>query len=165
MAATYFPNAIISYTSATIVESASALRAPNAMSVQNEKLNCVVFPEFHIEILILCINSIQVYHVAYAIIKFANSPRAGTWVLERSSDHGKTFHPWQYFASTKSDCVHMFGIDPFEGITSDDSAICTSKHSDVVPLEGGEVRKFRQPLSLDLENCRRSASLHRSLFR
>nr|XP_039265768.1 laminin subunit alpha-5-like isoform X2 [Styela clava] len=81
----------------------------------------------------------QVFHVAYAIIKFANSPRAGTWVLERSSDHGKTFQPWQYFANSNSDCYNLFGIDAFEEITSDDTVICTSEYSDVVPLERGEV--------------------------
>ncbi|XP_039265221.2 laminin subunit alpha-5-like isoform X2 [Styela clava] len=81
----------------------------------------------------------QVFHVAYAIIKFANSPRAGTWVLERSSDHGKTFQPWQYFANSDSDCHNLFGIDAFEEITSDDSVMCTSEYSDVVPLERGEV--------------------------
>lgn len=29
-----------------------------------------------------------------------NSPRPGVWVLERSADHGQTYHPWQYFADT-----------------------------------------------------------------
>lgn len=40
----------------------------------------------------------QLFHVAYILIKFANSPRPDLWVLERSVDHGKTFTPWQYFA-------------------------------------------------------------------
>lgn len=60
-------------------------------------------------------------------------------MLERSSDHGATFQPWQYFANSNSDCHNLFGIDAFEEITSDNSVICTSEYSDVVPLESGEV--------------------------
>lgn len=45
----------------------------------------------------------QLFHVAYILIKFANSPRPDLWVLERSVDHGRTFRPWQYFAR-KSPC-------------------------------------------------------------
>lgn len=46
---------------------------------------------------------LQLFHVAYILIKFANSPRPDLWVLERSMDHGRTFTPWQYFAR-KSPC-------------------------------------------------------------
>nr|CAB3263372.1 laminin subunit alpha-5 [Phallusia mammillata] len=81
----------------------------------------------------------QVFHVAYVLIKFANSPRAGTWVLERSSDYGASYQPWQYFANTNSDCYNLFGMDSLEEITRDDSVKCTSDYSSVVPLENGEV--------------------------
>ncbi|TNN25872.1 Laminin subunit alpha-3 [Liparis tanakae] len=40
----------------------------------------------------------QLFHVAYILLKFANSPRPDLWVLERSVDNGRTFTPWQYFA-------------------------------------------------------------------
>uniref|UniRef100_A0A8C3D1F8 Laminin subunit alpha 3 n=1 Tax=Cairina moschata TaxID=8855 RepID=A0A8C3D1F8_CAIMO len=40
----------------------------------------------------------QLFHVAYILIKFANSPRPDLWILERSVDFGKTYTPWQYFA-------------------------------------------------------------------
>lgn len=46
----------------------------------------------------------QLFHVAYILIKFANSPRPDLWVLERSVDHGRTFTPWQYFAR-ESRCI------------------------------------------------------------
>lgn len=36
--------------------------------------------------------------MAYVLIKFANSPRPDLWVLERSTDFGLTYEPWQYFA-------------------------------------------------------------------
>lgn len=45
-----------------------------------------------------CFFPFQLFHVAYILIKFANSPRPDLWVLERSVDHGRTFTPWQYFA-------------------------------------------------------------------
>ncbi|RXM93883.1 Laminin subunit alpha-5 [Acipenser ruthenus] len=40
----------------------------------------------------------QLFHVAYVLIKFANSPRPDLWVLERSINFGDTYQPWQYFA-------------------------------------------------------------------
>lgn len=36
--------------------------------------------------------------MAYVLIKFANSPRPDLWVLERSTDFGHTYQPWQFFA-------------------------------------------------------------------
>lgn len=36
--------------------------------------------------------------MAYVLIKFANSPATDLWVLERSTDFGHTYQPWQYFA-------------------------------------------------------------------
>ena len=84
------------------------------------------------------------------LIKFANSPRAGTWVLERSSDGGKTFQPWQYFANTVSDCYNFFGEESEEEITRDDSVICTEKYSTVVPLENGEVSSIHHKMIIYL---------------
>ena len=49
--------------------------------------------------------------MAYIVIKFANSPRAGRWVLERSLD-GEHFTPWQYFANHPSECERLFGTAP-----------------------------------------------------
>lgn len=69
-----------------------------------------------------------------------NSPRPGVWILERSTDNGKTYSPLQYFADTPSDCVEYFGVDSLRPIIEDDSVICETKFSKVVPLEGGEVR-------------------------
>ncbi|VDK44418.1 unnamed protein product [Anisakis simplex] len=46
----------------------------------------------------------QEFHVAYVWIQMANSPRPGSWVLERSVDNGETFIPWQYFAETPAEC-------------------------------------------------------------
>ncbi|XP_077867614.1 laminin subunit alpha-5-like, partial [Saccoglossus kowalevskii] len=81
----------------------------------------------------------QQFHVAYVIVKFANSPRPALWVLERSTDYGQTFTPWQYFASTDSDCNTYFGMQSLEAITRDDQVICSTEYSKIVPLENGEI--------------------------
>uniref|UniRef100_A0A803TYS0 Laminin subunit alpha 5 n=1 Tax=Anolis carolinensis TaxID=28377 RepID=A0A803TYS0_ANOCA len=81
----------------------------------------------------------QLFHVAYVWIKFANSPRPDLWVLERSTDFGLSYEPWQYFASSKRDCIEKFGPKTIERITKDDDAICTTEYSRIVPLENGEI--------------------------
>ncbi|KAF2978342.1 hypothetical protein EK904_004374 [Melospiza melodia maxima] len=81
----------------------------------------------------------KLFHVAYVLIKFANSPRPDLWVLERSTDFGLTYEPWQYFASSKRDCIEKFGQHTVDRITRDDHAICTTEYSRIVPLENGEI--------------------------
>ncbi|XP_058418334.1 laminin subunit alpha-5 [Diceros bicornis minor] len=81
----------------------------------------------------------QVFHVAYVLIKFANSPRPDLWVLERSTDFGHTYQPWQFFASSKRDCLERFGPRTLERVTRDDDVVCTTEYSRIVPLENGEI--------------------------
>uniref|UniRef100_A0A8C3AX25 Laminin subunit alpha-2 n=1 Tax=Cyclopterus lumpus TaxID=8103 RepID=A0A8C3AX25_CYCLU len=83
----------------------------------------------------------QVFQIAYMILKAANSPRPGNWVLERSID-GVTFDPWQYYAITDTECLTRFNINPRTGTpsyTRDDEVICTSYYSKIHPLENGEI--------------------------
>ncbi|PBC25348.1 Laminin subunit alpha [Apis cerana cerana] len=87
----------------------------------------------------LTINLGQEFHVAYVYIKMANSPRPGVWALEKSTDYGKTWSAWQYFSDTANDCLVYFGVDSHKTITRDDSVICTTEYSQIVPLEGGEI--------------------------
>lgn len=68
-----------------------------------------------------------------------NSPRPGLWTLEKSSDYGKSWQPWQHFSDTPGDCETYFNKDSFKPITNDDDVICTTEYSKIVPLEGGEV--------------------------
>ncbi|KAK5616507.1 hypothetical protein CRENBAI_009395 [Crenichthys baileyi] len=82
----------------------------------------------------------QIFQIAYVIIKAANSPRPGNWILERSID-GVTFEPWQYYAITDTECLTRFNINPRTGppsYTRDDEVICTSFYSKIHPLENGE---------------------------
>ncbi|KAM6924368.1 laminin subunit alpha-5 [Xenentodon cancila] len=81
----------------------------------------------------------QLFHVAYVLIKFANSPRPDLWVLERSTDFGQTYQPWQYFSSSMTDCIERFGQRTIERINQDDDVICTTEYSRILPLENGEI--------------------------
>ncbi|XP_057678966.1 laminin subunit alpha-2 isoform X4 [Corythoichthys intestinalis] len=83
----------------------------------------------------------QVFQIAYVIVKAANSPRPGNWILERSID-GETFEPWQFFALTETECLTRFNMNPRTGPPSymrDDEVICTSFYSKIHPLENGEI--------------------------
>ncbi|XP_048452999.1 laminin subunit alpha-2-like [Rhincodon typus] len=83
----------------------------------------------------------QVFQIAYVIIKAANSPRPGNWILERSID-GIIYKPWQYYAITDTECSTRYNIVPRPGnptYTSDDEIICTSFYSKIQPLENGEI--------------------------
>ena len=85
---------------------------------------------------------VQIYQVAYVVIKAANSPRPGNWILERSLD-GTDFQPWQYFAQSDSECWSRYNIPPTIGIPrykADNEVICTSFYSKLNPLTDGEVR-------------------------
>ncbi|XP_078071724.1 laminin subunit alpha-3 [Mustelus asterias] len=81
----------------------------------------------------------QLFHVAYILIKFANSPRPDLWVLERSVDFGRSYNPWQYFAHSKRDCEDLFRTRARGRITRDDDVICTTEYSRILPLENGEI--------------------------
>ncbi|XP_047423850.1 laminin subunit alpha-1 [Mugil cephalus] len=83
----------------------------------------------------------QIFQVAYIIIKAANSPRPGNWILERSLD-GLTFDPWQFYAISDSECLSRYNITPRLGPPTyrrDTEVICTSYYSRLNPLEHGEI--------------------------
>ncbi|KAK6178652.1 hypothetical protein SNE40_011180 [Patella caerulea] len=83
----------------------------------------------------------QVYQIAYIILKAANAPRPGNWILEKSID-GITYTPWQYFAISDGECREFYNVQPAIGVpkfTRDDQVICTSRYSRLDPLENGEI--------------------------
>lgn len=53
--------------------------------------------------------------MAYVLIKFANSPRPDLWVLERSTDFGHTYQPWQFFACESPRARGLPGVSPGVG--------------------------------------------------
>lgn len=73
-----------------------------------------------------------------------NSPRPGLWTLEKSSDYGKSWSPWQHFSDSGADCEIYFGKDSLKPIRKDDDVICTTEFSKIVPLESGEVSSVTQ---------------------
>ncbi|CAL4059747.1 unnamed protein product, partial [Meganyctiphanes norvegica] len=87
----------------------------------------------------LTIDLGQLFQVAYVLIKMGNSPRPGVWALERSTDNGETYTPWQYFADNDGECERLFGADSIGSIKKDDDVVCVTQFSKVVPLEGGEI--------------------------
>uniref|UniRef100_A0A8C8SQH7 Laminin subunit alpha 2 n=1 Tax=Pelusios castaneus TaxID=367368 RepID=A0A8C8SQH7_9SAUR len=83
----------------------------------------------------------QIFQIAYIIVKAANAPRPGNWILERSLD-GVNYQPWQYYAITDTECLTRYNIYPRTGPPSyakDDEVICTSFYSKIHPLENGEI--------------------------
>uniref|UniRef100_A0A8C9VHE8 Laminin A chain n=1 Tax=Scleropages formosus TaxID=113540 RepID=A0A8C9VHE8_SCLFO len=83
----------------------------------------------------------QVFQVAYVIVKAANSPRPGNWILERSVD-GLHFQAWQYYAVSDAECLTRYNITPRTGLPTyrmDSEVICTSFYSRLLPLEHGEI--------------------------
>ncbi|XGW07796.1 hypothetical protein V3C99_010722 [Haemonchus contortus] len=81
----------------------------------------------------------QEFHVAYVWIQMANSPKPGTWILERSTDYGKTFQPWYYFAETPAECMRRFGMESLSPISEDDRVVCRSDLAGIHPLENAEM--------------------------
>ena len=79
----------------------------------------------------------QEYHIAYVYIRMANSPRPAVWSLERSTDYGKTFSTWYYFASDV-ECRTVFGVPASinRSFTRDDDVVCETKYASRIPLEG-----------------------------
>uniref|UniRef100_A0A1I7XHB3 Laminin EGF-like domain-containing protein n=1 Tax=Heterorhabditis bacteriophora TaxID=37862 RepID=A0A1I7XHB3_HETBA len=81
----------------------------------------------------------QEFHVAYVWIQMANSPKPGTWILERSTDYGKTFQPWYYFAETPAECMRRFGMESLSPISEDGTVVCRSDLASIHPLENADM--------------------------
>ncbi|KAF4524711.1 hypothetical protein B566_EDAN013946, partial [Ephemera danica] len=84
---------------------------------------------------------VNVFEVAYVIVKSGISPRPGNWILERSLD-GINFSAWQYYAFSDAECESWFGVVATKGrptYRDDTEVICTSYFSKLDPLEGGEI--------------------------
>uniref|UniRef100_H2ZIA5 Laminin subunit alpha-2 n=1 Tax=Ciona savignyi TaxID=51511 RepID=H2ZIA5_CIOSA len=84
----------------------------------------------------------QVFQVAYVIIKAANSPRPGNWILEKSTD-GVTWSPWQYFATSDRECLLKYGKVASQlgapNYKTDSEVMCTTYFSRLNPFQNGEI--------------------------
>jgi len=76
------------------------------------------------------------------VLKAANSPRPARWVLEKSTDGGQTYTPWQIYVATDSDCERYYNMSASHfpvNFVSDDQVLCTSYYSTLNPLENGQI--------------------------
>ncbi|KAI8511186.1 Ntn4p [Branchiostoma belcheri] len=72
------------------------------------------------------------FYFTHLVMVF-RTPRPAAMVLERSSDYGKTWRTYSYFARN---CTETFGLR--EGVNPEGS-LCTSRYSDPDPCTRGEV--------------------------
>ncbi|TMS36987.1 hypothetical protein L596_004022 [Steinernema carpocapsae] len=81
----------------------------------------------------------QEFHVSSVWIQMANSPRPAAMVFERSTDYGKTYVPWQYFAENPAECYRRFNLQEGKNIETDDEVICSQDFTRIQPLVNGEI--------------------------
>ncbi|VVC37186.1 Hypothetical protein CINCED_3A012310 [Cinara cedri] len=85
----------------------------------------------------------QIYQVSYIIIKFGISSRPGNWILERSTDGGVQYKPWQYFAINGEECVQAYNVQPIlhkdKMLQIHPNITCITSFSRFKPYENGEI--------------------------
>ncbi|XP_072165773.1 laminin subunit beta-1-like [Diadema setosum] len=89
-----------------------------------------------------------IFHFTHLIMTF-KSFRPKAMVIERSSDFGRTWKPYRYFAY---DCEGSFpdiSRDPIRNISQ---VICEDRYSAVEPSTGGEVILSVLPPNIDIQN-------------
>lgn len=86
----------------------------------------------------------QIYQISYIIIKFGISSRPGNWILERSTDGGVQYKPWQYFAINSEECVQTYNVQPTfhreKMLQIHPNITCITSFSRYKPHENGEVK-------------------------
>jgi laminin alpha 1/2 len=82
--------------------------------------------------------------VSSIIIKFGISPRPGNWILERSTDGGMQYKPWQYFAINGDECVQKYNVQPSfykdKSVQIRRDPTCITSFSRFKPHENAEVK-------------------------
>lgn len=63
--------------------------------------------------------------------------RPAAMIIERSSDFGRSWRPYRYFASN---CTRTFPSIPANGLHHINDVICEERYSDIEPSTNGEVR-------------------------
>ena len=68
---------------------------------------------------------------------FGSSRRPGQIKFSRSIDGGKTFTPWQYIVSLRSECQNVFGVDYIEKPFEYNTVLCRIYRS-ILPESANE---------------------------
>ncbi|XP_058122412.1 laminin subunit alpha-1 [Anopheles ziemanni] len=83
----------------------------------------------------------QLFQIVFFTMRAAISPLPAAWVLEKSID-GRSYEPWQYFASDDAECRERFGLPAYSAnyiFKSDSEVICSTQFSSFEPAENGEI--------------------------